>query len=463
MSEGVATVAVSAALPPDAPGRERAHNEVHVRPARPLPVPSMTTQLTVLTDEAAETAETAHLQQLATAYGLAVGATDVGLTLDLDPQTELSWERHDDYSLYTIHQGLDPAAFTADADLLALLPLPADWLAAIPGRTMAAVHAVLLPAHGRSDDEATEFAHRSLGQGRLLGSRLRGDTTRLYTTYRLDPTGTSRFLILCDTMTAGHAGRITGALLDAERYRMLALVPYPLARAMVARLTGLESRLAELTHAIDDEDRPDQGLLDELIGLAALIESEIATHGGGFDAANAYHAIVEQRIQYLQSAPLPGLMDVFSFLRRRLTPAMATIEAVKDRMEALSRRVARTADMLRTRVEVTAETRTQELLAQLHRGQALQLRLQQTVEGLSIAAISYYIVGLIGFLARGLNSAGLPIDENLAAALAIPPAILLVWHTVGRIRRHLPGLDHDDSRRIGGGNRSGHDFGARRR
>lgn len=436
---------VTAMLPQDASGRAAAHNEVHVRPARPLPVPSMTTQLTVLTESSSAAAETAHLHGLAAAYGVAVAATDVGLTLELDHQTGLSWEKHDDYSLYTIHQPLDPAAFGADADLLALLPLPAGWLAAIPGRTLAAVHAVLLPAHGWSDEEAAEFAQRILGRGRLLGSRLRDDAARLYTTYQLYPDGTSRFLILFEPVTEGRAGRIAGSLLDVERYRMLALLAYPAARGMVPRLVELEAQLAELARGIEDEQRDDRELLDELIGLAAVVEYEIATHAGRFDAAGAYYAIVQQRIEYLQRASLPGLMGVFTFLRRRLAPAMATVDAAKHRMEALSGRVARTADMLRTRVEVAAETQTQELLRELRRGQALQLRLQQTVEGLSIAAISYYIVGLVGYFAKGLKSVGLPIDESLVAALAIPLAVLVVWRTVRRVRHRVHDPDADDA------------------
>lgn len=446
MSESTAPVAP---LPPDASQRVAAHNEVHVRPARPLPIPSMTTQLTVLTDKRSAAAETAHLHRLAATHGKAAGSTDVGLTLEFDAARGLSWERHDDaYSLYTIHQPLDPAALGAETDLLALLPLPAGWLANIPGRTLAAVHAVLLPAEGWSDEQAAEFAQRTLGSGRLLGSRLRDDAARLYTTYQLYPDGTSRFLMLCEPMTEGRAGRITGSLLDVERYRMLALLAYPPARAMVSRMGELESRLAELARGIEDEQRDDRELLDELIRLSAVVEYEIATHADRFDAASAYYGIVDQRIEYLRRSSLPGLMGVFTFLRRRLLPAMATVAAAKHRMDGLSGRVSRTADVLRTRVEVTAEMQTQQLLSGLRRGQALQLRLQQTVEGLSIAAISYYIVGLIGYLAKGLKSLGLPINEGITTAVAIPLAVIVVWRTVRRVRRQVHGVDHDgDDRR----------------
>lgn len=403
----------------------------------------MTTQLTVVTDKGSAAAETAHLHRLAATHGGAVGATDVGLTLDFDEVTALSWERHDDYSLYTFHQPVDPAVLSAQADLLALLPLPAGWLAGIPGRTLAAVHVVLLSAHDWSDEDAGEFAQRTLGPGRLVGSRLRDDAARLYTTYRLSSDGTSRFLMLCEPMTEGRAGRITGSLLDVERYRMLALLAYPPARAMVPRMTELEARLAELARGIEDEQRDDRQLLDELIGLSAVVEYEIATHAGRFDAASAYYAIVEQRIEYLRRSSLPGLMGVFTFLRRRLVPAMATVEAAQHRMEGLSGRVSRTADVLRTRVEVTAEMHTQQLLSGLRRGQTLQLRLQQTVEGLSIAAISYYMVGLVGYLAKGLKSLGLPVDESVTTAAAVPVAVIVVWRAVHRVRRHIHGADDD--------------------
>ncbi len=424
-------------LPRDASERSAAHNEVHVRLPRPLPIPSMTTQLTVLTDKASGAAETAHLRRLAATYGAVVDATDVGLVLDFDEVTALSWERHEGYSLYTIHQPLNPAEASATSDLLTLLPLPTGWLAEIPGRTLSAVHVTLLPADNRSDKDATEFAHRALGPGRLVGSRLRDEAARLFTTYQLAPDGTSRFLMLCEPMTEGRAGRITGSLLEVERYRMLALLGYPPARTMVSRMTELEASLADLARQIEDEQRDDRQLLDELIGLSAVIEYEIATHAGRFDAATAYNAIVHQRIEYLRGSSLPGLMGVFTFLRRRLLPAMATVEAAKDRMEALSGRVSRTADVLRTRVEVTAEVQSQQLLSGLQRGQTLQLRLQQTVEGLSIAAISYYIVGLVGYFTKGLQSLGVSIDESVTTAAAIPVALIVVWGTVNRMRKHI--------------------------
>jgi uncharacterized membrane-anchored protein len=426
-------------VPPDAPERVAAHDELHARPVTPIVVPAMVTQLVVRTGGHSAAEEIAYLRGLAAGDGRELGETDAGRVVTLDAGAVLTWERHADYSLYTVHQ---PVAATDlldadEPDLLPLLPLPAGWLGGVPGRTLTAVHVVLLASCGQDDTEATGQAQRFLGAGRLLGSLVKDGTARLYTTYRLRADRTSRFLVLCSDVTEGRAGRIAASLLDAERYRMLALLDYPRARRLVPRLDELEGRLAELTHAIEDPARDDRALLDELIALAAQVETEIAAHSGRFAASLAFFGIVQQRIEDLRGTSLPGHMGVFTFLRRRLLPAIATVESVDGRMGGLSRRVARTADLLRTRVEVTTEAQSQELLRELRRGQGLQLRLQETVEGLSIAAISYYVVGLVGYAVKGLKAGGLHLDVEIVMAVAIPLVVVGAWATLHRVKRHL--------------------------
>ncbi len=75
----------------------------------------------------------------------------------------------------------------------------------------------------------------------------------------------------------------------------------------------------------------------------------------------------------------------------------------------------------------------------MERRARLQLRLQQTVEGLSVVAISYYLVGLVAYLAKAAKSRGLPVDPDLVAGLAVPAVLLIVWLGVKRIRRLVAG------------------------
>ena len=120
-------------------------------------------------------------------------------------------------------------------------------------------------------------------------------------------------------------------------------------------------------------------------------------------------------------------------MQRRLSPAIATVEATVQRMSYLSARVSRASALLRTRVDILTEAQNQQLLEKLTRGQELQLRLQSTVEGLSIAAISYYVVSLLLYLAKAGKAAGLPIHPELAAGVMIPVVLWVVWRATRRI------------------------------
>jgi uncharacterized membrane-anchored protein len=68
---------------------------------------------------------------------------------------------------------------------------------------------------------------------------------------------------------------------------------------------------------------------------------------------------------------------------------------------------------------------------------AAQLRLQATVEGLSVAAITYYIVGLIKILSEGLVESGWPIDSGVITAISIPLVGGLVFAAVRKVRRSV--------------------------
>jgi uncharacterized membrane-anchored protein len=116
-------------------------------------------------------------------------------------------------------------------------------------------------------------------------------------------------------------------------------------------------------------------------------------------------------------------------------PAMRTCQSVEQRQADLSEKLARAANLLRTRVDVELERQNQTLLESMDRRARLQLRLQQTVEGLSVAAVSYYVLGLIHYLAEGAAVAGAPIEPGVATALAVVPVVLGIWWLVRRIRR----------------------------
>jgi len=126
-----------------------------------------------------------------------------------------------------------------------------------------------------------------------------------------------------------------------------------------------------------------------------------------------------------------------------MAPAMRTCVTTEERQANLSRKLSRAANLLRTRVDVELEGQNRDVLRSMNERTRLQLMLQATVEGLSVAAISYYVVGLFGYLVKGLHDADvIRVDPALVTGAFVPAALLLVWWIVRRIRtRHIKGVE----------------------
>ena len=121
-----------------------------------------------------------------------------------------------------------------------------------------------------------------------------------------------------------------------------------------------------------------------------------------FSATEAYGRLVHDRLKDLRETRLDDFQPIAEFLDRRFEPAQRTCASVAERQESLSRRIARTSDLARTRVDVALQKQNRALLASMERRARMQLRLQQTVEGLSVVAISYYALGIVTYLLGGL-------------------------------------------------------------
>jgi uncharacterized membrane-anchored protein len=433
-------------LPADANLRRPIHDEIHARPVQPLSLPSLVTQIAVLNETMTRADELAHLRALAEPAGRTIDGdpTLVHLTM---PGCAVRWERHREFSLYVITQPVDPTDlwYTDDPDLLALVACPQEWLASIPGRTLVALQVLGVRADLDAEhrDDNISRAHRLLGADQLLGSELRDGSAQVFATYRLREDGTSRFLIMFDDVSPERAGLTATRLADLETYRTLAMMAFPATRELGPRLKAVEARLADLTRSIDEGVVDDATLLHELMIQAGQVETDLTTYSTRFAATRAYYGIVQRRIEDLRGTSVTGLTGVFTYLNRRLIPAMASVEATSDRLTAASKHLGRSADLLRTRVDITTETQNTELLRSLATGQRMQLRLQETVEGLSIAAISYYVLGIIGYGLKGLKAAGLDLDTSLVTGAAIPVVLVGVWWTLRTVKlRHRNRVDH---------------------
>lgn len=423
-------------LPPDAPERAALIEEAHARPPLPVAVPSVVTCLVALHDGEAASVERAHIARLEDAVVVAEEPGFVRATLG---PSVLQWERHGEFSRYTTVQPVRQAALLG-ADLpplSAAIPVPAGWLRAIPGQTVVALQIALLSAPGQSDATEVALARAFLGSQRIAASRLTGGTARVFADFHVRADGFMRALVLCEPMDDDTAGRLAAQLAELEIYRVMALRAFQPARLLAPALARNEAGLAAVSRAIQEGSREDTGLLDDLMRIATEVETLIAQHIVRFSATSAYFGIVRQRMAELDETPVPGCVPAFAFLRRRLVPAMATVEATATRLSGLSERTSRGSALLRTRVDIRNEAQNQDLLRSLARGQRLQVRLQETVEGLSVAAISYYLIGLVLYGVKAVRAAGVDVDPDIAAGVAVPLVVGAVWWTIKRTRRLL--------------------------
>lgn len=432
----------SPVLPPDDERRRVLHEEIHARPPARIRLPALVVYVAVLNDGVSRAEELEHLRRLPGQQGL--GPDDLErnfLRLRFGGGYTLKWERHTEFTRYSLVQPLpEGAGLGAREPVLQPHPLlPPGWLATIPGRTLCAVELAIDPQPLDDPVALLERARPWFG-GRPVVASLLGQPSHsmVVTDFHLRPDGFERMLVLAPPTTSEtRAGRITARLLELETYRMMALLGLPVAKTLAGPLAEGEAELARLTAEMQAKAASDQVLLDALVALAARIEHHIAGHGYRFSATRAYERIVQQRAAELRQQPIPGTQTISEFMQRRFAPAMATVASVEQRLAALSQRVARASALLRTRVDIAREEQNRQLLEKLTRGQTLQLRLQTTVEGLSIAAISYYVISLVLYGAKALKSAGVPLHPELTAGALMPLVLWAVWRTTRRIHAKL--------------------------
>jgi uncharacterized membrane-anchored protein len=424
-------------IPQDHAQRHALANEVHARPPARLRAPELVSHLTLVTDAADREREAEVLRALGERTGVPIAVPPANHLFVDCGAFRLKWERHTEFTEYTFFR----RAAGAHEDATALDAVPQEWLRSLPGRTLAAAHVLLAKADGGVAADA-EALRRHFAGNVPMGSAVADDAAHVFTDFRVHADGFSRVLVHDRGLSEERVGRLVQRLLEIESYRMMALLAFPLARELSARLRGAEERLArhmeELQRAAHGESASVEArMFGELTSLAGEVERVVSASSFRFSAARAYNELVNARVAELRESRLAGFQTWGEFLGRRLAPAMATCEAVARRQEELSTRVARASELLRTRVDVVREAQNQALLASMNQRAHLQLRLQQTVEGLSVAAITYYCAALVGYLAKAAASSGLRLDPDLAVACSIPVIGVLVWLGVRRLRRRL--------------------------
>ncbi len=405
--------------------------ELHVRPFLPFTIPHRLHHFAFVLDPAQGAEEPERLAALCAALGAPPPQPGARFHSIAHAAWTLRWERHAEFATYTW-------ATAEDAQPPFGSPLPRSppaFDAFVPaGRLLVAMDLALVL--GAADTGRLE---QLFDRASLTVIEAAEGHARVASDFRADGDGIVRFLVEDFGLSPTRAGRLVQRLLELETYRCLALLGLPVARQADPGLRRIEQSLLglsrEMTGAHDASASRD--LLHQLTALSAELEAQIAETSYRFGATRAYSELVATRLDVIREREYSGYVSFSRFLRRRFSPAIATCNAVDGRQQTLSVRLAHAVDLLRTRIQLELEEQNRALLMSMNRRSRLQLRLQQTVEGLSVAAISYYVVGLVGYIAKGLKEASLlpkSVSPEMVVALSVPLVVLAIWGLLRRAR-----------------------------
>lgn len=403
--------------------------EMHVRRLPPFSAPARLVQVVTLLDEAGAAASAAAVATLAHAAGMALPDRAKYAVVPLGGAT-LIWERHTEFASYTILNAgrfdpaapFDPAYFAAGAQAV---------LAAIPGQVIRATQ-IALEDRATAPPAAAALARWFLPEATITCDVATG-RARIYSDFRLHADGYGRLLIHDTGLEGDDSPQLVMRLQELGNYRNMALLGLPLAQATTAEVTRLEQRLAALTHSVSERVSQDDALLDELTFLSAELARLAATTRYRMSATRAYAQLSIERLRALNITAVAGHQSLDDFTERRLMPAVRTCDSFSQRLDDLSQRAAWASELLRTRIDIALAKQNRDLLTSMDRRTQVQLRLQQTVEGLSVVAISYYLVALLAYPIKAVRG----IDHELAIALAVPVVVITMWLLARRMRRHL--------------------------
>ncbi|WP_270729152.1 DUF3422 family protein [Shimia sp. Alg240-R146] len=420
----------------DHPLRYNLANELHARPFPTLAAPSTAVFLALRTPAnvvgQSRDAELAHLLDLLDRFGAPhpqPGATHFTCSIG---RNTLKWEMHAEFVTFTVFtdrlsaRPFDPADFEA---------FPEDWLGASPGKriTSALIRVDHMPAPQKALAELSSwFVPESIAMCYVLDR-----SCLVATDFRINAAGHQCMAVFVDKTTGSRRiGRVVQRLCEIETYKTMSMLGYFRVKAIAANLGALEAEAATLMGKLRSDDEDADSTLARLLDLSGDLEKLIADTSFRFGATEAYEAIVHQRITVLREERFEGRQTFGEFMSRRYDPAMRTVASTKARMMSLADRAGRAGQLLRTKVEVARSAQNQSLLESMDRRADLALRLQETVEGLSVVAISYYAVSLAGYLVYPL-AGPLGVSKGVMTAAITLPVVLIVWWLVRRIKARM--------------------------
>jgi uncharacterized membrane-anchored protein len=420
----------------DHPLRFSLANELHARPFPSLSAPCVAVFLAVKQPMRAiardRGVDRAHLLNLLDRFGAVHPSPNSNHYFGKIGRHILKWESHSEFVTYTVfiehlsERAFDPADFEV---------FPADWLSLAPG---VRITSALIRIETRNSQETLSSAISDWFVGESVAvARVLGDTATIAGDFRIDAAGHSRFAVSADKDIGKRSlGRVVQRLCEIETYKTMSMLGFSRVGEMSGRMGQVDVELTRLIEEMSGNTLPAQDTLMGLLKVSAELEAMVSQASFRFSATHAYEEIVVQRIEVLREERFEGRQTFEEFMSRRYTPAMRTVSSAEVRLRAMADRAMRAGDLLRTRVDVERSTQNQSLLESMDRRADAQLRLQRTVEGLSVVAISYYAVSLAAYLLYPAAEMA-QISRGVVTAGVTLPIVGIVWWAMRQVRKRL--------------------------
>ncbi len=405
--------------------------EIHSRPPLSIPTPGRILHFAWLTGFRKKVNPGAAVKK-------ALRLLDKGLSTFESPQIivetdnlKIKWEQHSEFASFTL------VLLNESEDGKKLANRITEILDTHKGKRLIACQLYVIGGiQALPENTIRELVGFNQSAGAIIG----GDTGKVWTDFRIDMDGFSKIVLWLDSVVPSRAGRITQRLLEIETYRMMAMLGFPVARKAHGILSEIEGRFSTIIHDVSLQDMELESLkhwFEKLQAVSSEVSRLIDQTEYRLSATHAYSAIVQQRLQDLREESMEGKTRLSVFLERRMGPAMATCESLRRRQDKLLARIDSASAMFQGHMEIAMGLQNNAILKTIKTNAEQQVKLQHTVEGLSVVAISYYLLGIISLLLKGGEKAGLFSGWEILAAILAPPAIAAVWLFLRRLKNKI--------------------------
>ncbi|NVK44153.1 MAG: DUF3422 domain-containing protein [Oceanospirillaceae bacterium] len=412
------------------PLREQIIAEVHARPFQQMQAPLALLQVAIVHDNQSPDDIDRTVRRMARDAGYDVDVGAQGFFFARGESKGLRYEPHSEFYSLTLYRFGD----------LEVPQLPDSWADSLPGSFLCGVEVLFRQKAADFD----EWAESNFNGFQISGADVMDRAATLRTDFRVrGDSGYNRFVVEDrEGMNLFRAGRLLQRICEIETYRHMALLALPLAVATMPEVTELDQQLAEIVERIAEAQSEPSALLQELMALAAQVETLSARTANRLSATEAYFALVDRRIAELRESRVEGLQTVEQFMERRLDPAHRTCRSTGERIERLSKRISRSTELIRSQVDLSIENQSRDLLHGINRRARSQLRLQAKLESFTVIVVTYYAFDLIDRTSRNLLEDHSLEDKASYVLSASVPLIALVLFLY--VRRLLKSVDRDD-------------------